>query len=66
MNWAKNQNVVQEIMEANEEIWQIKLLIDSEKEVHNQLKENLILMNKDILNKKKQQKGANGTHERYS
>ena len=40
-------------MEANEEIWQIKLLIDSEKEVHNQLKENLILMNKDILNKKK-------------
>lgn len=53
-------------MEANEEIWQIKLLIDSEKEVHNQLKENLILMNKDILNKKKQQKGANGTHERYS
>ena len=53
MNWAKNQNVVQEIMEANEEIWQIKLLIDSEKEVHNQLKENLILMNKDILNKKK-------------
>ena len=63
---AKTASAEAHILEANEEIRELKMRIEEEKEKQKQRRKDIKTLQDEIIKQKKRQKGANGTHERHA
>jgi chromosome segregation ATPase len=63
---VKSNTAQKQLLDSTEEIKHIKEMIELEEEKQNKMNEDINTLRKDIVDKKKKQKGANGTHERHA
>lgn len=63
---VKSSAAQRNLLNATEEIKKLKEKIEEEEESQIKMEEDISTLQKDILDKKKKQKGANGVHERHS